>query len=412
MVSLAAINHGPAAIRACTVSRDIQFFDLLIEDMESELGEAWGDLSFEKAAIFLDQPEAKSLDFIAIAMDEDDEQNMVHIRALIQRAKSMNIKIILIAEELGPTALHQLLRLGADDFVPYPLPEGALHESIERLRSAAKVVPIKDETRLAPKAPTKNGVVIAVQALAGGAGSSTFAMNLAWELANAGGDNPPKVCILDFDLQTGSIATYLDLARTERVYELLSNTAAMDAETFLQTVQIYDGKLSVLTAPADMLPLDLLGPDEINRVVQLARDLFDYVVIDMPGTVVQWTESVLNASQLYFALMELDMRSAQNALRLIRALKAESLPLDKLRFTLNRAPKFTDLAGKSRAKRMADSLGISLAAQLPDGTAQVAEANDHGMPLAKFAAKNPLLKEIRKLAHQLHDVEKKAVKAG
>jgi pilus assembly protein CpaE len=46
-------------------------------------------------------------------------------------------------------------------------------------------------------------------------------------------------------------------------------------------------------------------------------------VIDMPGTVVQWTETVLNAAHVYFALMELDMRSAQNALRLIRALKAE-----------------------------------------------------------------------------------------
>ena len=90
----------------------------------------------------------------------------------------------------------------------------------------------------------------------------------------------------------------------------------------------------------------------------MARANFDYVVIDMPSTVVQWTETVLNAAHVYFAPLELDMRSAQNTLRMIRALKAEDLPYDKLRYVLNRAPKFTDLSGKSRVKRLAESLDI------------------------------------------------------
>ncbi|NBB97697.1 MAG: pilus assembly protein CpaE, partial [Alphaproteobacteria bacterium] len=36
-------------IRACTISRDVQNFDLLIEDMETEFGEDWGDLTFAEA---------------------------------------------------------------------------------------------------------------------------------------------------------------------------------------------------------------------------------------------------------------------------------------------------------------------------------------------------------------------------
>jgi hydrogenase nickel insertion protein HypA len=121
-------------------------------------------------------------------------------------------------------------------------------------------------------------------------------------------------------------------------------------------------------------------------------------IIDMPGTVVQWTETVFNEAAVCFAMMELDMRSAQNALRLIRALKAEALPLEKMRYILNRAPKFTDLSGKARAKRMAESLDIEFEIMLPDGTAQVTHGNDHGLPLADVAPKNPLLKEIRKMA--------------
>jgi pilus assembly protein CpaE len=95
------------------------------------------------------------------------------------------------------------------------------------------------------------------------------------------------------------------------------------------------------------------------------------------------------------------MRSAQNALRLIRALKAEDLPLEKLRYVLNRAPKFTDLSGKARAKRMAESLDIEFELMLPEGTAQVTHANDHGLPLSEISPKNPLLKDIRKLAQAI-----------
>jgi pilus assembly protein CpaE len=41
---------------------------------------------------------------------------------------------------------------------------------------------------------------------------------------------------------------------------------------------------------------------------------------------------VLTRAHVYFAMMELDLRSAQNVLRLVRALKAETLPHEKLRY--------------------------------------------------------------------------------
>ncbi len=398
MSSATISTKNAATIRACTVSRDVQNFDLLIEDMELEMGDCWGDLTFTSALKYFDQPEAKSLEFIAIALDDDDSASMAMVEAVIQRATSLNVRVLLIAEELSPISLHRLLRLGATDFVPYPLPEGALHDAIQRLRQpVVDLVGAASAARMnyAPNQP--QGSVYAVQPLAGGAGATSFAVNLAWEIANSG-KNAPTVCLMDFDLQTGSVATYLDLARTEKVYELLSNTAMMDRDFFMNTLQTFNEKLRVLTAAADMLPLDLISPDDISRLIALARSNFDIVIIDMPGTVVQWTETVLNEVEACYAMMELDMRSAQNALRLIRALKAEGLPLSKLHYVLNRAPKFTDLSGKARAKRMAESLDIDFEVMLPDGTTHVTHANDHGLPLSEVSPKNPLLKEIRKLA--------------
>lgn len=407
MSSVAALQPEPAPIVACTISRDVSNFDLLIEDMEVELGESWGDLSFDDAILFLNQPDADALEFVAIAVDSQDESDLARISGIISTAKEKGVKVILIAEEVSPIALHQLLRLGADDFVPYPLPENALHDAIERLHKAPAVDQILAEQPAAPAFKPKgdrDGVIIPVHGLAGGTGATTFAVNLAWELATLQKANGPRVCLIDLDFQYGSVSTYLDLPRREAVYEMLSDTAAIDNVSFLQALLHFNDKMHVMTAPSEMLPLDIVTSEDINRVLDVARANFDFVIVDMPSTVVQWTEAVLSKAHVYFAMMELDMRSAQNALRMIRALKAEELPYEKLRYVLNRAPKFTDLSGKSRVKRLAESLDITIELQLPDGTKQVTQSNDHGLPLAETAQKNPLRREIAKLAKSIYDL--------
>jgi pilus assembly protein CpaE len=403
MSSSAALQSDPAPILACTVARDVQKFDLLIEDMETELGEAWGDLSFEDARVFFTQPDAKYLEFVAIALDEEDEANLAVIADLIETARSNGLKVILIAENVSPISLHQLLKLGAREFCPYPLPEGTLHDAIERLRQAdlpAELAPANVNT--AQARGDRNGVIVTVHGLAGGVGATTLATNIAWELTQSDGKKPPRVCLLDLDLQFGAVATYLDLPRREAVYELLSDTETMDGDALLQAMVPFNEKLQVLTAPADILPLDFITSEDIERLLDIATSAFDYVVIDMPSAIVQWTETVLNESHVYLAPLELDMRSAQNTLRMLRALKAEDLPYEKLRFVLNRAPKFTDLSGKSRIKRMAESLDIKIEILMPDGGKQVMQSGDHGLPLAETAAKNPLRKEILKLAASIH----------
>ncbi len=419
MSSVANLQPEPAPILACTISRDVQNFDLLIDDMEIELGESWGDLSFDDAQVFLEQPDARSLEFVAIAVNATDEADLDRITDIIKQAKSHGVKVVLIADQVSPIALHQLLRLGADDFVPYPLPEGALHEAIEKLRKPAPAPvltmaahPIDPAEASMPHPGFKakgdrDGVVLPVHGLAGGSGASTFATNLAWELANISKE-PPRVCLIDFDFQFGSAATYLDLPRKEAVFELLSDASNTDSDSLLQSMLTFNDKLHVLTAPADMLPLDIIGPDDIGRIVDMARANFDFVIIDMPKTIVAWTEAVLARAHVYFALMELDLRSAQNVLRLVRALKAEGLPHEKLRYVLNRAPRFTDLSAKSRVKRMAESLDIAIEVQLPDGGVQITQANDHGLPLSETAGKNPLRKEIQKLAKSLFELNKAA----
>ncbi|PIE09720.1 MAG: pilus assembly protein CpaE [Rhodobacterales bacterium] len=469
----AALYPDPQPILACTVSRDIEEFGLLIEDMEAEMGEHWGDLRFNEVAPFLNQPEAASLRFLSFAIDEDDLDQLELIASAIQTAKHHGVQVILVAEDIPEGHLQQLLREGGEEYLPYPLAKGALQGAIARLDGTAEPLlrldtttrvetsPNEDPTAAVaqaveeaapedddavtsaepatseapmiaqptpaeepvaaeepardtppPQAPPAEvklgprsdgaGAVLAVQGLSGGCGASTMAVNLARELAGATKKNPPRVCLLDFDFQFGTTANYLDLAQKASVIELLSDTEAMDDDSFAGALHPAEADLMVLTAPSDLIPLDFVAPEDVARIITLARSRFDYVIIDMQRTITDWTETVLRHCDLFFAVMEIDLRSAQNCVRFRNALLAEGLPVDKLRFVLNRAPKFSDLTGKGRMKRMSESLGVSIELHLPDGGKQITQVADQGESLAKALPKSPLRKAIQKLAADLH----------
>ncbi|MCC5974011.1 MAG: pilus assembly protein CpaE, partial [Rubellimicrobium sp.] len=55
-------------------------------------------------------------------------------------------------------------------------------------------------------------------------------------------------------------------------------------------------------------------------------------------------------------------------------------------------------------KRLAETLGIAIEVQLPDGGKPVCQTTDQGVPLAEGIPKNALRKEIAKLARSVHEV--------
>lgn len=392
---------------ACAIARDIDAFDLLIEDMEAEFGEAWGALTFGAAPSVFNSELGKDLKLVTVAVDKADEEDLTPVATVIRAARDAGIQVILVPHDLNTVALHQLMRMGSDDFAPYPLPDGALHDAIERVSKAAQpatVAPAGASASVSIDRSTRHGVVLPIYGVAGGVGSTTFATNLAWELQKNLDKENKKVCILDFDFQYGAVSTYLDVPRSEAVFEFLSDAMNADRESLQSALELYRDKLRVLAAPTDALPLEFVEPDAIRNVIELAAATHDFVIINVPQALVSWSEVVLEKAHIYFAMAELDMRSAQNALRFLRTLKAEDLPFEKVQFVLNRAPKFTDLAGKSRVKRMSESLEIEFRYLLPDGGKQVHNAGDEGEALAEAAPKNPLRKEILKIAKTMSDL--------
>lgn len=391
---MALIKLKERVIDVFAATRDIKRFPALTEELTEHFAKNWAVGSFREAMESLNRGSLDNVEMVFVCVDKTDEDSLEQIVAFIKGVKKQGLSVILVANDVSAIALHQLMRHGADDFIPFPPPKDAFGDAINRHRSEAEKV---RSTPAEPKVRRK-GMIFPVYGVAGGVGTTTFAVNLAWEMAIHDKKASTKVALLDLNFQSGSVATYLDIGRREAVVEMLTHIDNLDADMFAQSLTSFKSKMAVLTAPPEILPLDIINGDDISKLLTFARESYDYIIVDMPTTLVNWSAEVLQMAETYFTVMELDMRSAQNMMRFLRALKAEELPEEKLQFALNFAPAFTDLNGKARAKRFSESLGIDINILLPDGGKSILAACDQGTPLATAASKNALRKEIRKVA--------------
>lgn len=406
--SLSDPQQGNAREEALVFADGFAEFDALANDLDLEFGDQnWRVVANRDAdRVIGDLTDEKP--FAVFAISSDLPQAIDGMSMLIRIAKEADLSILLVVGDISSRSVHRLMREGVTEFAPYPDQDGALAEAVNRMRLAKTEATMNE----LGGGTSRLGKVITSYGAAGGVGASTFVVNLAWEIGLAAKKANRTVALLDFNFQYGSIATYLDVPRREAVYELVSDASTLDQTGLVQALSTYQDTLHVLTAPRDALPLDIVSPGDVSAIVKLSRESFDYVLIDMPQALMNWSEQVYSASDIFFALMEIDMRSAQNMFRFLRTLKAEDMSLDKIRFILNRAPGMTDLSGKARAKRVAESLGIDFTYTLPEGGKQVINACDQGVPLATAARSNPLRKEIAKVAKQIVDADASTINAA
>ncbi|MEC9435530.1 MAG: AAA family ATPase [Pseudomonadota bacterium] len=385
-------RDGAASAELIVVAKDPGRFGGLASELDRDFGGGgWIGAEPQQVPDLLKRVvEAPPVTLVCVGPQDMDRLDT--LLALLAHCAGRNAPALLVVDEIPPLAVHKLMRAGAADFLPTPLSDGSLMQNVMAARSSEG--PPLDAAE--PKG--RDGLIYPVYGVAGGVGATTFAVNLAWEIAQESRKTGLRVCLLDLDFQYGSVATYLDMPRRDLVLDFLSDMSRSDAQGFNAALDERGGRLSVFTAPADALPLNIVSAEGMQKLLAMAADSHDVVIVDLPTALTEWTEAALNAAQRFWAVMEIDMRSAQNMLRFLRALQAEDLPFDKLDYVMNRVPGFGDFGAKGRVKKMAETLGIEYGVLLPDGGKAVVQACDHGSPLAEFASGNPLRKEIRKTA--------------
>lgn len=330
-----------------------------------------------------------SASVIVIEVDPASRNSLERIDRL--RLEMPHVPVIAGLANVDIATSRKLLRRGVSDIVALPF---AVDELITAIVDAAENIDPKavEEVRLAP--------FVAVLKTIGGAGATTVATHLAAQMAHDMGEHC-RACIIDLDLQSGDVSSFLGSAPRLTLTDLLEAGDRLDEE--LVTSVASEGHLlvDVIAAPSEIMPIEALEFEHLMRIVAIARRKYDLVIVDLPASFTNWSLSTVFAADQILLVGLLTIPSLRHAKRQIDFLVSMGIPREKIQMILNRVEK--SLFKTISPSDAADALKHPILATMSDEGKLLRSAQDQGELIDDVQKRSKFSKDIMKLADLLSD---------
>lgn len=317
------------------------------------------------------------VDLVVVALPLDLERGLGLLPALTRIAPG---KVLAV----GPTADSKLilgaLRAGAEDYVDVAELEVELEAAIGRMTEAGRD-------------PVEAGKLIAVLSPNGGSGSSTIAANVAASLAKA----HKAAGLLDMKLESGDLASLLDLKPAFTLADLCQNAARLDRVMFERSLVKHESGVSLLAAPLHLGDAARVKPEGVAQAVLLARASFPYVVADLDHSFREEQAVILRQADVVMVVFRLEFSSLRNVRRTLEHLEAMDIGPEKVVLVVNRYGQAQEVA----PTKAMEALGRSINHYVPEDAKSVNRANNHGVPVV---LESPTAKVSRSLAQLANSV--------
>ena len=300
------------------------------------------------------------------------------------RAQYPKLPIIAAVRDASISAMRTLLRAGVSDVLTLPLLRRELDAIIARLRG-----------EMAAGAPQAEGKLVTVIKSVGGGGASSILTQSATLYADIEASRGREVCLFDLDLQCGNAATYLGLAPTLTVADLLDAGARLDA-TVLRSVGANAARtLAVMAAPLDMMPLEAVDTEQVCAMVDLAKREYGTVFVDLPSDWTNWSLSLVAQSDLVLFVVDLTIASLRQAQRQLALLDKLGVAQDSVQIVVNRIEKriFRQIDLRDAEKVLNRPAHFTVA----NDFALMMTALNQGIPIGDIKSKSAIGRDLRKL---------------
>jgi pilus assembly protein CpaE len=217
--------------------------------------------------------------------------------------------------------LLRCMRAGAREFLTLPFDAGVMAEALVRASAL----------RSASQPPKKaGGSLLVFLSAKGGSGVTTLACNFAVSLAQ---ESKKRTLLIDLNLPLGDAAINLGIQAEYSTVNALQNYSRLDGN-FLSTLLVqHDSGLFVLSAPSELAPTHV-SDEAIDKLLEVARQDFDYVVVDAGVRLDLQCTHLFDASATIYLVTQVGIPELRNSNRLIRQLSTEGSP--KVEIVINR----------------------------------------------------------------------------
>jgi pilus assembly protein CpaE len=305
--------------------------------------------------------DANESDVVIVDLDHDIDQAIRVIEEICSR--SAVTTVMAYSSRNDPTLMRRSMQAGAREFLIEPFLPETVAEAFGRA-SSRRPGREKSKGKMLVFAPSKGGV-----------GVTTIAANFALALTKESG---AKVVVVDMDFQLGEIALGLGMTATFSIVDALVNASRLDKD-FLSTMLVrHNSGLAILSAPEQYNFFQFAVDPGADRLFQILRDEFDYVVVDIGTCHGNLQEKLFIEADKLYLITEMTFPSLRNAHRLISFISARD-GSRALELVLNRS---NSGHGEIDEKSAAKALGRPINWRVPNGWAAASAAQDSGVPLA------------------------------
>lgn len=220
---------------------------------------------------------------------------------------------ILLAGGHLPTALVKaVMRLAKSDLLEAPF------TSVDLGRAAAGLLA---EVAPAVGAPAHSHCW-AVMGSVGGCGATTITVEIATELARRAGRDR-RVALVDLNLCDGAASAYLGSTPNMLLAEASGSPERIDAALLDAFSMRAGGGLDLLACPRDPKAFRRVSAEAVCRVLEVACQVYDHVVVDIPRHHQAWTLDVLAGCDEILVVSELTVPALLAARSLATEIEAE-----------------------------------------------------------------------------------------
>ena len=327
-------------------------------------------------------------DVIIIELDTNPE----HALELVESVGANGATTVMVySENTDPEQLVRGMRAGVREFLKLPFEPAVVAEAL--VRAAAR----RPVTHTAKKAA---GKLLAFMSAKGGAGATMLACNFAVALAQV---PEQKTLLIDLDLPLGDAALNLGILPEFSAIDALQAVDRLDARFLSQLLVKHSSGLWVLAAPGRFVQYQA-GNEAIDRLINVARQEFDNVVVDMGSKLGLMGTSVYKEATAVYLVTQTGIPELRNSNRLVSQFFAAPLP--KLEIVINR---FEPRALGVSEEHITKALTRPAQWKIPNDYASVRKMQIDATPLAP--ADSAITLQIRKMANAVSGQEEEKAKA-
>lgn len=293
------------------------------------------------------------------------------------------VRVVMMSVQSEMAYLRRAMQVGAREFLIKPFTHQELISTLGEVGSLARTsfeetlsAPALEMTG-APASPVQQGILVTVFSPRGGAGCSTVALNLAVALQ---GEREANVVLIDGNLRFGVLDVMLNLQVTRSIADLVASLGDGDPELMYAATIPHTSGIRLLAAPLRPEDADVVSAENIQEIIALGQQRFDYVVADVGSSLDDRVLSLMDASSCIFTLLTPDIPAVKNVGLFLEVARGLGYDTESVKLVLNKA----NPRGGINAAAIQKHLKFPIVASIPDSPRVVQAAINRGVPLILF----------------------------